>query len=63
MSTSNNAQPLTQGKIDGGTGRASQLLWGLATWFKKPTDFQIVERILKKAEEVAVDPIDLHYTY
>ncbi len=57
------AKPLTRGKILGGTGRASQLLWGLATWFKKPGDFSIVERILRKAEEVAVDLLDFHFTY
>jgi tetratricopeptide (TPR) repeat protein len=63
MGTGDNAKPLTHGKILESTGRASQLLWGLATWFKKPTDFRIAERILKKAEEAALDPVDLHYTY
>jgi hypothetical protein len=64
VGTGDNARPLTHGKIlVGGTGRASQLLWGLATWFKKPTDFRIAERILKKAEEVAFDPLDFHFTY
>jgi len=59
-----NSRPLTRGQIlDGGTGRASQLLWGLATWFRKPEDFHIARRILAKAEEVAVDPRDFHFTY
>jgi hypothetical protein len=58
------ARPLTQGEIIGsGTGRASQLLWGLATWFRNREDFFIAVRILKKVEEIATDPLDLHFTY
>lgn len=47
----------------GGTERASQLLWGLATWFRSKDDFTLACRILKKAEELSSNPIDAHFTY
>jgi hypothetical protein len=55
---------LTHGQIDHTTQTAAQLLWGLATWFRKPTDRHLAHRILAKAEEVAGENIlDLHFTY
>lgn len=59
-------RPLTQGAIAWTTGKPSQLLWGLASWFNKPGDRHITRRVLAKAEELAkakLDWINLHYTY
>lgn len=54
---------LTEGTISFTTQTAAGLLWGLASRFKKPNDLSIAKRLLDKAEEVADDPLDLHFTY
>lgn len=57
---------LTRGTIQYSTASSAQLLWGLATWFRKPEDFSIASRILEKAEmeSLARDGvIGLHFTY
>ncbi|MFO7681945.1 MAG: hypothetical protein R6X34_18025 [Chloroflexota bacterium] len=55
---------LIKGELQPGeTGRAAQLLWGLATWFSSKEDFTIACRILDKAEELSSNPIDYHFTY
>jgi len=59
-------RPLTQGKLLDSTGRPAQLLSGLASWFRSPSDRPIQRRILAKARELAEagqNPIDIHYTY
>lgn len=56
-------KPLTEGRIQSTTQTASSLLSGLAGWFKKPEDLSIARRILAKAEEATVDPVDQHYLY
>lgn len=53
---------LTEGEISFTSQTAAGLLWGLASWFKKPNDFSIAKRLLDKAEELADKPIDLHFT-
>jgi len=56
-------KPLTEGRIQSTTQTVSSLLSGLAGWFKKPADLSIARRILAKAEEVTVEPVDQHYLY
>jgi hypothetical protein len=56
-------KPLTEGRIQSTTQTVSSLLSGLAGWFKKPADLSIARRILAKAEEVTVKPVDQHYLY
>lgn len=60
-------RPLTQGKISSGGNTTANLLWGLASWFKrKAGDRYIARRILAKAEQVAKtenDLMSLHFIY
>lgn len=61
-----NPRPLTQGKIYSSTQSPAGLLWGLASWFRSPSNRSIQQRILAKARELAEagqNPIDIHFTY
>lgn len=56
------SRPLTKGSA-GGSLTISMILSGLATWFRKPKDYDIAVKILDKSRELGkADILGLHFT-
>ncbi len=53
---------LTSGEISSPTATAAGVLWGLAGWFNKPGQHHLARKILVKADAVAGEPLDRHFT-
>ena len=63
------ARPPTHREIDWTSAKAPSLLSGLANWFKEPEEWDIVCRILEKADDLlrrdfdTLDIIDVHFIF